>query len=94
MQRSTLQVHQYKGVFKSTKKQAPTPATKTAAVYKARKQFESGVRQQCTSVVPPKGATVEQIAALMKKKYGTDPKKVKGYVAWLAAKKNGYLVKE
>jgi hypothetical protein len=65
----------------------PSPDT----VYKVKKQFKGGVKEQCTSVIPAKGATVEQIGALIKKKFSIDPKKAKGYVSWLAA--NGYLTR-
>lgn len=59
------------------------------AVYKVKKKFAGGVREQCQSVIPAKGATVEAIGAAMKKKFSVDPKKARNYVSWLTA--NGYL---
>jgi len=67
------------------------PRASPDTVYKVKKQFDGGVRGQTTEVIPAKGATVEQIGALLKKKHGIDPKKAKSYVNWLSA--NGYLTR-
>jgi hypothetical protein len=73
----------------AAKKPVKKPAARAASVYKVVKQFESGVRAHCTSVIPAAGATIEQIGALLKKKHDIDPKKAKGYVSWLSA--NGFV---
>ena len=63
---------------------AKTKEKPAAPVYKVKKQFESGVRADCTKAVG-KGATVEQVATRMKIKVGT----AKNLVRWLSW--NGYL---
>jgi hypothetical protein len=78
-------------VEKPAKKKTTRASRNPDAVYKVKKKFGSGVRQQCIDVIPAKGATVEVIGAAMKKKFDVDPKKARSYVSWLTA--NGYLTR-
>jgi hypothetical protein len=79
---------------KSAKKPAATSA-KTATVgdaalarvYKVKKQFDGGVREEFMKAIPKDGASLEAIA----KEAGVDVKKAKGYAYWLCA--NGYLTR-
>jgi hypothetical protein len=74
-----------------TKTAKPTKTEVGAAalgkVYKVKKQFDGGVREEFIKAIPKDGATLEVIA----KKAGVDLKKAKGYAYWLTA--NGYLTR-
>ena len=78
---------------KSVKKTAKSTKTATigaaalARVYKVKKQFDGGVREEFIKAIPKDGAPLEVIA----KKAGVDVKKAKGYAYWLCA--NGYLTR-
>jgi hypothetical protein len=74
---------------KVTKKAAPklAGAGALAKIYKVKKQFEGGVREEFCKAIPAGGATLEAIA----KKAGVDIRKALGYARWLAA--NGYLTR-
>ena len=82
-----------KSVKKTAKPAAKTtkPATLGAAalarVYKVKKQFDGGVREEFIKAIPKDGAPLEVIA----KKAGVDIRKAKGYAYWLTA--NGYLTR-
>jgi hypothetical protein len=65
----------------------PAGAQGLAKIYKVKKQFDGGVREEFCKAIPKDGASLEAIA----KKAGVDIKRARGYAYWLAA--NGYLTR-
>jgi hypothetical protein len=76
-----------KPAAKVTKKPAAAGGAALAKIYKVKKQFEGGVREEFMKAIPKDGAPLETIA----KKAGVDTKKALAYARWLTAA--GYLVR-
>jgi hypothetical protein len=76
-----------KSVKKPTTKPAAAGAAAPGKVYKVKKQWEGGVREEFCKAIPAGGASLETIA----KKAGVDVKKALAYARWLTAA--GYLTR-